>query len=474
MARKAKPKIDKKMVIDAFAEMAKEKKIDKDLLQGIVEETFSMIVKRKYGANSDFEIVVNLQKGDIEIYLIKQVVEEVEDPETEITLEEANLYSKDKLSIGDDFIEEITLDNIADNFGRRLVSFASQIMNQRIREVERDLLFNEYDAKIGELIVGEIYQKRSYMMLVMHNGAELKLMKDDQLPTDIMFLKKNKPVKAVIKEINRSQNGGIPEIYLSRKSDEFVKKLFELEIPEVSDGVVQIKAIAREPGERTKIALTSIVDRVDPVGACVGLKGIRINSIIRELGNENIDLLPWVEDTQKLMERAFSPAKVSEVTLYPETRTATVVVSPDQIALAVGRFGINIRLASKLTGYDIKVIKEGGEDIEISEFENEIGADTLKRLQALNILTAKEFLETEPGILIFKARMNYNTILEVRRVMLLEFDEVEDIEYVNQLQNYSAVELDDEENDLLVDNVEEELEAEVQPIEDIEETKEEN
>ncbi|MDR0927410.1 MAG: transcription termination factor NusA [Ignavibacteria bacterium] len=433
MAKKSKPKIDKKMIIDAFAEMAREKNIDKDLLQGIVEETLSMIVKKKYGNNSDFEIVVNMQKGDLEIYLIKQVVEEVEDPEVEITLEEANLYSVEPLQLGDEFIEEITLDNIADSFGRRLVSFASQIMSQKIHEVERDNVFHDYSSKVGELIVGEVFSKRSYMISVMHNGVEMKLLREDQIPNDMIFQKKNKPIKAVVKSVDRTQGSGVPEILLSRKSDQFVMRLFESEIPEVGDGIVQIKAIAREAGERMKVAVFSVVDKIDPVGACVGLKGIRINSIIRELGNENIDLIPWMEDTSRMIEKAILPAKVKEVIVSPETKSATVIVSEEQVAIAVGRNGQNVRLASMLTGYDLKVLKEGSEDIEIDEFESELGNDMLIRLKEAKIFTARDFLEAEPLLLLKRVGITYNLILENRRIMLLEFDENENEEYINSL-----------------------------------------
>jgi N utilization substance protein A len=441
--RKKTHKIDKKQVIDAFSEMAKAKNIEKDLLQGIIEETLSLIVKKKYGNNADFEIVVNMEKGDLEIYLIKQVVESVEDPETEISVEEANKYSIDKLEIGDDFIEEITLDNIADSFGRRLVAYASQAINQKIHEVERNNVYLEYSNKIGQMIVGEIFQKRAFMMLVVHNGTEMKLMRDDQLPSDNIFYKKNKAIKAVIKNITNNK-GTAPEIFLSRKSDDFVRRLFELEVPEVNDGIVQIKAIAREAGERMKIALSSGVDRIDPIGACVGMKGIRINSIIRELGNENIDLIPWVDDIRVMIEKALLPAKVKEVEIFPDTRTATVIIPDDQIPLAVGRNGLNIRLACRLTEYDIKLLKEGGEDIEIHEFSVELGESMLEKLLENGIETAREFLEASPDVLVKDCKMNYEMIVEVRRIMLIEFDETEDSNYIAKLREVTGESVEEE------------------------------
>jgi N utilization substance protein A len=444
------------------------KKIEKDLLQGIIEETLSLIVKRKYGNNANFEIVVNMQKGDLEIYLIKQVVDIVEDDETEISIEEANKYSLEKLELGDDFIEEITLDNIADSFGRRLVSYASQAMNQKIHDVARNNIYQEYSSKIGQMIVGEIFQKRAFMMLVVHNGIEMKILRDDQLPTDNLFYKKNKAIKAVIKSITNKQGGAIPEILLSRRSDDFVRRLFEMEVPEVNDGIVQIMAIAREPGERMKIALSSGVDKVDPIGACVGLKGIRINSIIRELGNENIDLISWSDDPKIMIEKALLPAKIKDIEIFPDTKTATVIVSEDQISIAIGKNGQNARLASILTEYEINLLKEGGEDIDVREFATEIGDEIMEKLLSNEIETAREFLEADINILLNNCKMDYESIIEIRRVILLEFDETEDDNYTAQLKeltgNYTKEEPEIEiENSTKIEELEEE---EIEEVED--------
>jgi N utilization substance protein A len=468
--KKQQHKIDKKMIIDAFAEMVKQKNIDVALLQGIIEETMSLIVKKKYGSNADFEIVVNMQKGDIEIYLIKQVVEEVQYAETEISLVEANMYNAEPLKIGDDFVEEITLDNIADSFGRRLVSFASQVMNQKIREVERDNLQQEYTAKQDELIVGELYEKRINWMIVTHNGIETKLLKDDQMPDDARLLKKNKAIKAVIKEVRRTP-GGIPEIFLSRSCNEFVKRLFEMEIPEVNDGIIQIKGIAREPGERTKVSLISSTERIDPVGACVGLKGIRINSISKELNNENIDLIPYSDDMEQMIARSLAPAKVKEIHVSTETKSATVIVGENQINIAIGKYGLNVRLASVLTGYDIKILKEGGEDIEINEFEAELGSEVIQKLQEANITTAREFLDALPSVLLTDCGMNYDAILENRRIMLLEFEEKENSEYIEQLnalvENSSNDTVNEDTTVDVVDNSEVEINNDNETVEEM-------
>ena len=439
--RKKVHKIDKKQVIEAFIEMAKAKKIESDLLQGIIEETLSLIVKKKYGNNSNFEIVVNMQKGDLEIYLIKQVVDVVDDNEIEISLEEANRYSLEKLEIGDDFIEEITLDNIADSFGRRLVSYASQTINQKIHEVERNNIYQEYSSKIGQMIVGEIFQKRPYMMLIFHNGIEMKLMREDQLPGDNLFYKKNKVIKTVIKSVTNKPNSTVPEIMLSRRSDDFVMRLFEMEVPEINDGVVEIKAIAREPGERMKVAVASTLEKIDPVGACVGLKGIRINSIIRELDNENIDLIHWSDDPRVMIEKALLPAKIKDVEIISDTKTANVVVAEEQISWAIGKNGINARLASMLSEYEINLLKEGGEDIDINEFVIEIGNEVLNKLLVNKIETAREFLEIDPNILLSDCKMDFESIVEVRRVILLEFDEPEDDNYLIKLREISGNEI---------------------------------
>ncbi len=424
--RKVKHKIDKKSIIDAFAEMAKSKNIDRDLLQGIVEETLSMIVRKKYGTDANFEIIVNMDKGDVEIYLTREVVEVVEDPVTQISLEEAELYSDDKLEIGEEFIEEITLDNISDSFGRRLITLASQNLNQRIREVEKDNVYNEYATKAGEIIVGEIYQVRRHDILVLHNKVEMRLPREEQIPNEPYRYKKNQTIKALVKEVKRSGLGGQPEIILSRASDDFLARLFEIEIPEIYDGIIQIKGIARDPGERAKVAVMSYDDRVDPVGACVGMKGIRIHSIVRELNNENIDLIEYSEEPQVYIMRALSPAKVRDIAISFDTHSATVIVPDDQVSLAIGKNGQNVRLASKLTGYSIKLLKEGGEDIDLVEFSQELGDELIEQLKQLNVNTAREFLDNDPEYLIEKiSTLTPDFVLELRKIMLTEFDEEE-------------------------------------------------
>lgn len=434
--RKQKHKIDKKVIIEAFAEMAKHKSIDRDLLQGILEETLSMIIRKKYGQEANFDIIVNMEKGDIEIYLMKEIVEEVIDPVTQISLTEAQTYSDEKYEIGDDYIEEITLDNISDSFGRRLVTLASQNLNQRIREVEKDNVYREYIDKVGEIIIGEIYQVRRHDILVVHNKIEMRLPREEQIPNEPYRYKKNQSIKALVKEVKRTGIGGQPEIILSRASEDFLARLFEIEIPEIYDGVIQIKSIARDPGERSKVAVVSYDDRVDPVGACVGMKGIRIHAIVRELNNENIDLIEYTDDIKLFIMRSLSPAKVEDIDLSVETRTANVTVKDDQVALAVGKNGQNVRLASKLTGYNISLTKLGDEDIELSEFLPDMGEELFKLVNDSGIETAREFLEANVEFLLSFEGMTKEKLIQLRQIMLVEFDEVEQPDILEAINNY--------------------------------------
>ena len=433
--RKVKHKIDKKAIIEAFAEMAKHKSIDRDLLQGILEETLSMIIRKKYGQDANFEIIVNMEKGDIEIYLMREIVDVVENDVTQISLNEAQKWSDEEFSIGDDFIEEITLDNIADSFGRRLVTLASQNLNQRIREIEKDNVYREFASKSGEIIVGEVYQIRRHDILVQHNKVEMRLPREEQIPNESFKYKKSQTIKAIVKEVKRNGLGGQPEIILSRASDEFLARLFEIEIPEIYDGIIQIKSIARDPGERAKVSVQSFDDRVDPVGACVGMKGIRIHSIVREVNNENIDLVEFSEDPRIYIIRSLSPAKVQDIEISLETKTANVTVSDDQVALAVGKNGQNVRLASKLTGFNIIVTKIGDEDIELVEFKTEFGDELYNSVSALGIETAREFLEFSPEELLKIENMTKEKLIELRAIMLFEFDEKESQDIINQINS---------------------------------------
>jgi N utilization substance protein A len=419
----AKPKINKQVIIDAFAEMARQKNIDRDLLQGIIEDTFSQMVKKKYGLEANFDIIVNMEKGDIEIYLLREVVEQVEDPNLQISIEEAN-EGGEEYALGDEHLMELNLENLSENFGRRMISMAAQTLGQRVREVEKDNIVAEYSQKIGEIIVGEVYQVRRNDVYVMHNKVELRMPRNEQIWRE--RYKKGETIKALLKEV-RTEEGTAsqPEIIISRSDAMFLQRLFEIEIPEIYDGIIEIKSIAREPGERAKVAVWSLDERVDPVGACVGMKGVRIHSIVRELSNENIDVINYSPDIRQFIARALSPAKVKEIMVDEETRTATVLVADDQVSLAIGKSGQNVRLAMKLTGHTIDLVKEGGEDIELVEFREEIGDELFNRLTSVGVNTAKEFLQAPDHLILGVDGMTPQKLTELRRIIIAEFDEEE-------------------------------------------------
>lgn len=414
---------NKQMIIDAFAEMARQKNIDRDLLQGIIEDTFSQMVRKKYGQEANFDIIVNMDKGDIEIYLLREVVESVTDPNTEVSLEEAN-EGGEEYQIGDEALTELNLENLSENFGRRMVSMAAQTLSQRVREVEKDNIVAEYSQKVGEIIVGEVYQVRRNDVYVMHNKVELRMPRNEQIWRE--RYKKGETLKALLKEV-RSDEGTAsqPEIVISRSDPMFLHRLFEIEIPEIYDGIIEIKGIAREPGERAKVAVWSHDERVDPAGACIGMKGVRVHSIVRECSNEHIDVVYWSAEPKKYVASALSPAKVKDIMIDEETKTATVLVGEDQVSLAIGKSGQNVRLAMKLTGYTIDLVKEGGEDIELAEFKDEIGEALYALLEGMGINTAKEFLVTDEVVLLTLEGMTAEKLEELRTIISSEFDEEE-------------------------------------------------
>lgn len=363
-------------IVDSFSQMVKDKKVDRDVLESILKDVFGMMIKKKYGLNSNFDVIVNMDKGDIEMQLMKTVVEQVTEPETEITVEEALEKSGEELEVGDDYVE--VLDILG--FGRRHVVNLKQNLNQKIREVEKEIIYNDYKDLVGEIISGEIYQIKPNYILLIHNSHEIIFPKSEQIPKE--RYKKGETIRVYIKEVAKRQSGP-PSIVVSRACDEFLKKLFEQEIPEVYDGVIEIKGIAREPGERAKVAVVSYDDRIDAVGACVGMKGIRIHSIVRELANENIDVINFTEDIALFIARALAPAKLKDIYLDKEDKLAKIIAEDDQISLIIGKNGQNIKLASRLTAYEIDVErkeKPEEEDEEEDETEEEI-EDTEKEAE---------------------------------------------------------------------------------------------
>ena len=408
-------------IVESFAQMVREKGIDKDILAGIVEDVFSMMVRKKYGQEAKFDVVVNMDKGDIEIFLEREVVEVVENPTTQIDRETAKELSGEDLDVGEDYVEVVPLVT----FGRRLVVSAKQNLNQRIKEIERELMYNEYSNTVGDIIVGEIYQIRRNEILINHNRNELILPKSEQIFKE--RYKKGDTIRAAVKEVRK--NNGNPAVIVSRADSKFLAKLFEMEIPEIYDGIIEIKRIAREPGERAKVAVESHDDRIDAVGACVGMKGVRIHTIVRELNNENIDVINYTDVPELFITRSLAPAKLKSVEVQKEARTANVLVASDQVSLAIGRNGQNIRLASKLTGYEINLIKEGGDedeyDIELVDFKPELGAELYDKLITAGLETAKDVLNATMDSLLAIEGLDEARIKEIRDMIRRDLEEAE-------------------------------------------------
>lgn len=379
-------------IVESFAQMVREKGMDKDVLAGIIEDIFGMLVKKKYGEEATYDVVVNMDRGDIEIYLGREIVEEVEDPNRQISLAEVNKKGNtENLEIGDDYVETLNLAS----FGRRLITLAKQNLNQRIREIEKEVVYNEYSELVGEIVVGDIYQTRRNDILVNHNKRELLLPREEQIPFE--RYRKGDTIRAIIKEVKKTPSG--PVIIISRSDNMFLQRLFEIEIPEIYDGIIDIKSIARAPGERAKVAVESHDDRIDAVGACVGMKGVRIHAIVRELNNENIDVINYSEDPMIMIQRSLAPAKLKQIELDEEERKAVVTADNDQVSLIVGRNGVNIRLAIKLTGYEIDILRqetpleEYEEDMELIDLKEELGEETYNLLINNRYDTALEVLK---------------------------------------------------------------------------------
>lgn len=380
-------------IVDSFADMVKMKGIDKDVLASILEDIFGLLVRKKYGEDARYDVVVNMDRGDIEIYLEREIVEEVIDPNTQISLDEVNQKgNEDQLEVGEDFVEKINLASL----GRRLITLAKQSLNQKIREMEKEVVYNEYKDLVGEIMVGDIYQIRKSDILINHNKNELLLPREEQIPYE--KYKKGETIRAIIKEVRKTNSG--PQIIVSRADNMFLRRLFEIEIPEIYDGIIEIKSIAREPGERAKVSVESQDVRIDAVGACVGMKGVRIHAIVRELNNENIDVINYTDDPLLLIQRALAPAKLKEIEIDEAEKKAVVTADSDQVSMIVGRNGVNIRLAMKLTGYQIEVLREEKpfeeyeEDIELIDLKEELGEEVYQTLinhrydTALEVLTA--------------------------------------------------------------------------------------
>ena len=406
-------------LVDSFLEFKDLKNIDKQTMQHILEDVFRAMFKKKFETDEHIDIIVNIDKGDVQIFLNKEIVDdgEVEDPNVEIAYSDAIKIEPD-FEIGEEVTEEF---KFAD-FGRRTILSLRQNLISRILELEKDHLYKKYKERVGEIVTGEVYQVWKKEILVMDDDQnELLLPKSEQIPAD--FFKKGETVRAVVSKVD--MRNSTPVIILSRTAPEFLERLFELEVPEVFDGLITIKKIVREPGERAKVAVESYDDRVDPVGACVGMKGSRIHGIVRELRNENIDVINYTSNNQLLIQRALSPAKISSLDINEEEKRVKVYLKPDQVSLAIGKGGNNIKLAGKLCGYEIDVYRDGEidiEDVDLEEFADEIDSWIIDELKSIGCDTAKAVLEIGIEDLVKRTDLEKETIEEVFRILKAEFE----------------------------------------------------
>jgi N utilization substance protein A len=406
-------------LIESFSEFKEFKNIDRTTMMSILEEVFRSAIKKRFNSDENFDIIINIDKGDLEVWRNREIVEdgEVDDENKEIAYSAAIKIEPD-FEVGEEASEEVRLED----FGRRAVLALRQNLVSKIMELEKDNIFNKYKDRTGDIITGEVYQiwKRE-LMVIDDEGNELILPRTEQIPSD--FFKKGDTIRAAIKNVDMRNNK--PLITLSRTSPMFLERLFELEVPEVFDGLITIKNIVREPGERAKVAVESYDDRIDPVGACVGMKGSRIHGIVRELRNENIDVINFTNNVQLYITRALSPAKVSSVSLDEETMRAEVYLKPDQVSLAIGKGGFNIKLAGRLTGYEIDVFRElsgNTEDVALDEFADEIDSWVIDELKAVGCDTARSVLELSTEDLAKRTDLEVETIEEVRAIFKAEFE----------------------------------------------------
>ena len=409
--------MDNLNLISNFAEFKELKNIDKSTMIGVLEDVFRHALQKQYETDENFDVIINPEKGDLEIWRNRTVVEDgaVENPNTQIAVSEVKAIDP-TYEIGDEYADEIKLSS----FGRRTVLSLRQNLASRILDLEKASLYEKYSQQVGEIITGEVYQVWKREVLILDEDEnELILPKAEQIPND--FYRKGDTIKAIVKAVEMNNNQ--PRIILSRTANQFLERLFEQEVPEIADGLITIKKIARIPGERAKVAVESYDERIDPVGACVGMKGSRIYGIVKELRNENIDVVNYTTNTQLMIQRSLNPAKISSITIDEEKQTASVYLKPDQVSLAIGKGGLNIRLSKMLTGYDIDVYREvEEEDVDLNEFKDEIDAWIIDALKAVGCDTAKSVLELSVEEIASRADLEMEQAQKVVEILKAEFE----------------------------------------------------
>jgi len=407
-------------LIDSFQEFKEFKNIDRETMMSILEDVFRNMLQKKYGSDDNYDIIVNIDKGDLEVWRNRVIVEdgEVEDDNREIAYSKAVLIEPD-FEVGEEVSEEVKLED----FGRRAVLAVRQNLISRVLDLEKDDLYKKYRDKVGTIVAGEVYQVWKREILILDDEEnELILPKSEQIPTD--YFKKGDTVRAVVLKVDMKNNN--PVIILSRTSSVFLERLFEQEVPEIYDGLITVKRIVRVPGERAKVAVESYDERIDPVGACVGMKGSRIHGIVRELGNENIDVINFSDNEAVFIQRALSPAKITSINIRKEEGRAEVYLKPDQVSLAIGKGGFNIKLAGKLVGYEIDVYRDTDQDIEdvrLDEFKDEIEPWVLAELKGIGCDTARSVLDLSIEDLVKRTDLEEETVIEVRNILKAEFED---------------------------------------------------
>ncbi|MDL5045041.1 transcription termination factor NusA [Oscillatoria amoena NRMC-F 0135] len=408
-------------LVESFSEFKEFKNIDRATMMRVLEDVFRSMLRKKYGTDENCDIIINTEKGDLEIWRTRTIVEDgmIEDPTFEIELSAARRIEPD-FEVGEEAVEEVKLED----FGRRLILTARQTLMSKILELEKDEVFRKYKDRMGEIVTGEVYQIwKKELMILDDEGNELLLPKTEMIPSD--FYKKGDSIRCVVK--SAEMINGTPKIIISRTAPEFLERLFEMEVPEILDGLITIKKIVREPGERAKVAVESYDDRIDPVGACVGMKGSRIHGIVRELRNENIDVINYTTNLPLYIQRSLSPAKISSIKVDEGKERVSVFLKPDQVSLAIGKGGHNIKLAGKLTGYEIDVYRESDdevveEDIDLDEFADEIDSWIIDELKGIGCDTAKSVLAISDADLVRRTELEEETIEEIKQILRAEFE----------------------------------------------------